>query len=92
MPLTTRRRAADSHSKTPKRAMARLCGALSVPTSVPVAASSPRRHAPRDRCASIRHRPRSVATAFDLTTLSVQVFTQSLAEAPVEGEAEAAKA
>jgi len=27
-----------------------------------------------------------------LTTLSVQVFTQSLAEAPVEGEAEAAKA
>jgi hypothetical protein len=70
--------------------MARLCGALSVPSSVPLAADSPRRHAPRDRRASIRHRPRSVATAFDVPTLSVQVFTQSLAEAPVEGEAEAA--
>ena len=90
MPLTTRRRAAYSHSRLPSVPW-RVSAVLSL-CCVRVAAHSPRRHAPRDRCASIRHWPRSVATAFDLTTFSVQVFTQSLAEAPVEGEAEAAKA
>ena len=91
MPLTTRRRAAYSHSRLPSVPW-RVSVVLSPCRPARVAARSPRRHAPRDRCASIRHWPRSVATAFDLTTLSVQVFTQSLAEAPVEGEAEAAKA
>ena len=64
MPLTTRRRAADSHSRLSTQHH------RGAPTTVRGAAELPCRHAPRLARLRGRHRPRSVATASDFNTFS----------------------
>ena len=64
MPLTTRRRAADSHSRLSTQHH------RGAPTTVRGAAELPCRHAPRLARLCGRHRPRSVATASDFNTFS----------------------
>ena len=61
MPLTTRRRAAYSHSRLPSVPW-RVSVVLSLCQPARVAAHSPRRHAPRDRCAWLDSASASVSS------------------------------